>query len=84
MHVALSSYALEGIEALPVDEVVDGNLVKVVESGTGRCVFSVRPPAPGRGTLPIGSCVEVPLRKRAPERLRAEKSAYDSHPHYNS
>ncbi len=73
MHTALSSYALEGIEAVPVDVVVDGDRVKVVEPTTGRCVLSVRQPGPDPETRPTGSGVQVPLRKRAPERLTARK-----------
>jgi len=56
---------------------------KAVESiGQRDLVF--KRPAIGTGTRPAGSFVQVPLRKRAPERLRAEKSAYYSHPQYNS
>src|SRR5271157_944707 len=70
MLADLSSYALAGIEDVPV-VVVDGDRVKVVETTSGRCVLSVRQPAPDAGTLPVGSGVQVPLRKRAPERITA-------------
>jgi hypothetical protein len=42
MHTALSSYALEGIEAVPINVVVDGERVRVVDPETGRLLHSVR------------------------------------------
>jgi len=69
MHTALSSYVLVGIVAVAVRAVVNEVHVKVVEAGTGRCVRSVKPPAPGAGTALAGSGVQVPLRKRVPAQL---------------
>jgi hypothetical protein len=43
MHTTLSSYALEGIEAVPVDLVVNGDRARVVEPGRGRYLRSVKP-----------------------------------------
>jgi hypothetical protein len=42
MHTALSSHALEGIEAAPVDMVVQGDQAKTVELDRGRCHRSVK------------------------------------------
>ena len=42
MHTALSFYALVGIEADPVDVVVDEDRAKVVEPGGRRVLHSVR------------------------------------------
>jgi hypothetical protein len=74
------SYALEGIEAVLVDVAIDWDRVEVVESGTGRCVSLVRRPGPDPGALPVGSGVQVPLRKRAPADLKkyAEHEVYES------
>jgi hypothetical protein len=42
MRNRLSSYALVGIDAVPVDVVVDGHRAKVVEPASGRTQHSVR------------------------------------------
>ena len=41
MPAILSSYALVGLDAVPVDVVVDGDRVQVVDPETGRCRLSV-------------------------------------------
>ena len=69
----------EGIEAVSVDVVVDGGPCK------GRCVRDGslgvlgQAPGPGVGTPPAGSGVQVPLRKRAPDRLRSENLTHYSY-----
>jgi hypothetical protein len=42
MYTALSSDTLIGIEAVPVDVVVDGNRARAVEPESGRALHSVR------------------------------------------
>ena len=67
MRAKLSSYALVGINAVPVDVVVDGQQVKVVANRSRRVLHSVKQPAPDAGTLPIGSGVHQGTpRYRAP------------------
>jgi hypothetical protein len=86
MYTALSSYALVGIEAVPVDVIVDAERVKVVELETRRTVHSVRLESSGSVSSVVQHIVNVrtsPDCNLAPERLRAEKSAYYSHLHYN-
>jgi hypothetical protein len=58
MRVKLSSYALVGIDAIPVDVIVKGDQVKVVATRNRRVFHSVRLPAPGAGMPPIGSGVQ--------------------------
>jgi hypothetical protein len=55
MRTALSSYTLVGIEAVPVDVVVEVDQVKVVAMRNRRVLHSVRLPAPVVGTLPKGT-----------------------------
>jgi hypothetical protein len=66
MHMALSSYALEGIEAVPVDVIVEGDQVKVVVTRNRRVLHSVRLPARVPGTLPKGTPMNL-----APARIIA-------------
>jgi hypothetical protein len=68
MRLVLASYALESLEAFPVDVIVAGDRAKVVGSDTDRCLLSVRRPAPGGEGSGRG-----PLRNLAPERLSAGK-----------
>jgi len=68
-----SAYASERIDALTVDVVVAGDRVRVVEPENGRCLTEIRQPALDAGTHLRGSDVQVPLRKRAPERLTARQ-----------
>jgi hypothetical protein len=42
MHTALSSYAVEGIDAAPADVVVDGDQVRVADPETDCVLHSVR------------------------------------------
>jgi hypothetical protein len=85
MHTALSSYSLEGIEAVPIDVVVDGDRVRVVDPETRRVLHLVRLEA----TESVSSVIEhavnartAPLRKRAPDKLRSENSTYYSYIDY--
>ena len=65
MHTALSSYALVGIEAVPVGVIVDGDHVKVVEPVNGRTLHSVRPDK----TEPVSSLIEHIVNSRtSPDR----------------
>jgi hypothetical protein len=59
MRTALSSYALVGIEAVPVNVIVEGDQVTVVATGTRRILHSVTLPAPVARTLPKGT----PMKK---------------------
>jgi hypothetical protein len=74
MQANLSSYALVGIDAVPVDVVVDGNQVKVVGTRSRRVLHSVNQPAPGTGTPLRGSLVQGTPRKRAPAYLNTRPS----------
>ena len=40
MPAILSSYALVGLDAVPVDVVVDEDWTRLVDPDTGRCVLS--------------------------------------------
>jgi hypothetical protein len=73
MPLALSSYALARLDAVPVDVVVDSDRVKLVEQKTGRCVLWVGQPGSVVGTPSEGSGIQVPLRNLAPERINARK-----------
>jgi hypothetical protein len=73
MPVTLLSYALEGIETVPTDVVVDGDQVRVAEPEIGRRLTLVRGSGPvGAGS---GGC---PLRNLAPARLRKGTRQRDS------
>jgi hypothetical protein len=61
MQMALSSYAPEGIEAVPVDVVVDGERVRVVDPETRRLLHSVRL----ESTESVWSVVEQVVNVRA-------------------
>jgi hypothetical protein len=76
MRVTLSSYALVGIEAVPVDVVVDRDGAKVIEPESPRSLHSVRldrivseRPIPEHAVNARTS----PLRNLAPERTIARK-----------
>ncbi len=82
MRIKLSSYALVGIEAVPVDVVAGENRVSVVDPETGRVLHSVRLDRNESGSSLVEHVVNVrtsPLRKRAPERLLATNSSQSSH-----
>jgi hypothetical protein len=67
MQAKLSSYVLVGINAVPVDVIVNGTQVKVITTRTRRVLHSVGLPAPDPRTTPTGSDVhQVTPRKRAP------------------
>jgi hypothetical protein len=55
MRDKLSSYALVGIDAVPVDVIVDGDQAKVLVPDRRRVLHSVRLPALVAGTLPGGT-----------------------------
>jgi hypothetical protein len=69
MQATLSSYALLGIDAVPVDVMVNGNQVKVVATRSQRVIHSVGLPSPAAGTSPIGSGVQGARRSLAPAYL---------------
>lgn len=74
----LSSYALEGIDAVSVDVVVEGGRDNVIEPEEG----ATRPPSgdrSGPGGAGSGRC---PLRNPAPEGSSPEKSLYYTQPRY--
>jgi hypothetical protein len=68
MRRKLSSYALVGINAVPVDVIVKGDQVKVVATGCRRVLHSVRLPAPAGETPLTGSPVQYTQRKRSSEK----------------
>jgi hypothetical protein len=69
MSRIFSTYALNSIDAVPVNVVADGDRVRVIEIVTGRCLLSVRQPEPGEAGS--GKC---PFRYLAPQRLSARKA----------
>lgn len=68
MTKTLSSYALLGLNAVPVDVVVDEDQARVVEPETGRCLACVTRSKPGPGRLSVGSGVRFHFVS-APARL---------------
>lgn len=87
MYTPLSSYALEGIEVVPVEVALEGNQGMVVEPETRRRLDSIRL----ESTESVSSVIEHvvnahthPDRNLAPARLQSEKSPYHSHPPYNT
>jgi len=75
MRIKLSSYALVGIEAVPLDVVPDGDWVRVVDPETGRVVHSVRLDLTLSERLILEHVVNTctyPLRKRAPADLKKD------------
>jgi hypothetical protein len=76
MYTALSSYALVGIDAVPVNVNVDGDRVRVVDPQNGLVYHSVRLESIGSELSVVAHVVNVrtsPLRKRAPARISAGK-----------
>ena len=72
MLAILSSHALIGLDAAPVDVVVDSDGVRVVEPLTGHALRPVRLDRTESERRILENVVNVrtsPLRKRAPERL---------------
>jgi hypothetical protein len=59
MRAKLSSYALVGIDAVPVHVIVGGDEAKVVATRTRRVLHSVRLPALVAGTLPKGTSMNL-------------------------
>jgi hypothetical protein len=74
MRTTLSSYALVGIDAVPVDVIAESDQVNVVARRNRREFHSVRQPAPGAGTTPTGSPAQGTPRKLAPARIIVELS----------
>jgi hypothetical protein len=70
MRAKLSSYVLVGIDAVPVDVIVDGDHVKVVATRSQRVLHSARQPALVAGRPRMGPSVYVPLRNLATADLR--------------
>jgi hypothetical protein len=50
MRTALSSYALVGIEAVPVNVIIEGDQMKVIAIRNRRVLHSVRLPPPVDGS----------------------------------
>jgi hypothetical protein len=70
MQAKLSSYALVGIDAVPVEVIAMGDQVKVVATRSRRVLRTVRLPAPDSGTPLVGSSVQHGTPgKRAPAEL---------------
>jgi hypothetical protein len=73
MQVKLSSYALVGIDAVPVDVIVDGHQVKVVVTRSRQVLHSVRLQVPDARRHPIGSSAHQGTPgKRAPTDLKKD------------
>jgi hypothetical protein len=71
MRIKLPSYALVGIEAVPVDVIVDGERVKVVEPESGHTLHSVSLGTTSPGDAPAAQVVNAhtpPGRNLAPAR----------------
>jgi hypothetical protein len=87
MRTALSSYALEDVEAVPADVGVDGDEATVDEPQNGGCHRSVKPHTTSSGASPPVHVVNthtLAQGKLAPGRMRPEKSIHYTHSRYNS
>jgi hypothetical protein len=71
MRATLSSFALVGIDAVPLDMIVEGDQVKVVPTRNRRVLHSVRLRAPGAGTPLSGLSVQGTPNNLAPARIIA-------------
>ena len=76
MPLILSSYALIGLDAVPVEVVVDGDRARVVDPESGRVDRLVRLDTTVSESSAIEHVVNVrtsPLRNLAPDRIIARK-----------
>ena len=80
MPTDIGSYAWEPLGAIPVDVVVDGDRVKVVDPETGRCRLSVRLGTTSPGVTEPSQVVNTrtsPLRNLAPADLKKDPNGFD-------
>jgi hypothetical protein len=75
--IKLSSYALMGLDAVPVDVIADGDWVRVVDPETGRCIHFVRLDTSASGWPVPKHVVNIrahPDRNLAPAKIIAQRS----------
>jgi hypothetical protein len=71
MAKMIPTYCLHGIEAIPIDVIVDDDRAKIVESKIGRIDYSVKLESTASVSSITAHIVNVqtsPIRKRAPAR----------------
>jgi hypothetical protein len=81
MYTARSSFALVGIEAVPVDVIVDGDRAEVVERTRRRVFHSVRLESTGSVASLTSHLVNYrthPVRNLAPDYLMTTRTATEA------